>query len=196
MFHNRTCNFEIPAASTRSFSKISWNAILRICFFYSWFDIISLTFSFGTSSTNTICWSEFGLSYWHLMIKFTFVGYVWSSQLNLILYWRLSTTIRPNPQSDAVWLKYFQPSTPSLVIFDNHESHLTIKGINLAKENGVNNLTLPPHISIHQAFFGSNHFTILHYKHGFYNTLGYLLVFLISLVVLIMLLKNRWLQLI
>lgn len=36
---------------------------------------------------------------------------------------------------------------PSLLIFDNHESHLTIEGLNLAKDNGVVILTLPPHTS-------------------------------------------------
>lgn len=36
---------------------------------------------------------------------------------------------------------------PTMLIFDNHESHLTIETINLAKENGVTIVTLPPHCS-------------------------------------------------
>lgn len=34
---------------------------------------------------------------------------------------------------------------PSLLIFDNHESHLSLEVLNLAKKNGVTILTLPPH---------------------------------------------------
>ena len=34
---------------------------------------------------------------------------------------------------------------PTILIYDNHESHLSIEVINLAKRNGVNILTLPPH---------------------------------------------------
>ena len=34
---------------------------------------------------------------------------------------------------------------PTLLIYDNHESHLSINVLNLAKDNGVNVLTLPPH---------------------------------------------------
>lgn len=36
---------------------------------------------------------------------------------------------------------------PSLLIMDNHESHVSINSIDLAKENGVTLLTLPPHCS-------------------------------------------------
>lgn len=36
---------------------------------------------------------------------------------------------------------------PSVLIYDNHESHLTIETLNLAKENGVTIITLPPHCS-------------------------------------------------
>lgn len=36
---------------------------------------------------------------------------------------------------------------PSLLIYDNHESHLTIEAIKTAKTNGVTILTLPPHSS-------------------------------------------------
>lgn len=35
----------------------------------------------------------------------------------------------------------------TLLIYDNHDSHLSIKVIDLAKENGVIVLTLPPHCS-------------------------------------------------
>lgn len=34
---------------------------------------------------------------------------------------------------------------PSLLIYDNHESHICIEALNLAKENGVTVLTMPPH---------------------------------------------------
>ena len=36
---------------------------------------------------------------------------------------------------------------PSLLIFDNHESHLSIKALDLAKNYGVTILTIPPHSS-------------------------------------------------
>ncbi|XP_047138765.1 uncharacterized protein LOC124814794 [Hydra vulgaris] len=36
---------------------------------------------------------------------------------------------------------------PSLLVFDNHESHLSIKALDLAKSNGVTILTIPPHSS-------------------------------------------------
>lgn len=35
----------------------------------------------------------------------------------------------------------------TLLIYDKHESHVSIAAINLAKENGVTILTLPPHCS-------------------------------------------------
>lgn len=36
---------------------------------------------------------------------------------------------------------------PSLLLLDNHESHLSIESLELAKTNGVTMLTLPPHSS-------------------------------------------------
>lgn len=36
---------------------------------------------------------------------------------------------------------------PTILIMDNHESHLTIESLNLAKSNGVIIVTLPPHCS-------------------------------------------------
>ena len=36
---------------------------------------------------------------------------------------------------------------PSLLVYDNHESHLSIEVLDKAKENGVTILTLPPHSS-------------------------------------------------
>ena len=36
---------------------------------------------------------------------------------------------------------------PAILILDNHDSHISIKTINLSKENGVTLLTLPPHCS-------------------------------------------------
>lgn len=45
--------------------------------------------------------------------------------------------------------KYAKPSveSPILLIYDNHESHISIDVINFAKENGIVLLTLPPHCS-------------------------------------------------
>ncbi|XP_072380516.1 uncharacterized protein [Diabrotica undecimpunctata] len=34
---------------------------------------------------------------------------------------------------------------PSLLLYDNHESHLSIQVVNIAKENGVTIVTYPPH---------------------------------------------------
>lgn len=39
------------------------------------------------------------------------------------------------------------PENPSLLIFDNHESHLSLEALNLAKSFGVTVLTLHPHTS-------------------------------------------------
>ena len=38
-------------------------------------------------------------------------------------------------------------SNPTLLLYDNHESHLSIDCLDLAKDNGVTILTLPPHCS-------------------------------------------------
>lgn len=38
-------------------------------------------------------------------------------------------------------------ANPSLLILDNHESHLSIESLELAKSNGITILTLPPHSS-------------------------------------------------
>lgn len=45
--------------------------------------------------------------------------------------------------------KYAKPSkdVPALLILDNHESHMTIDGLDFCKENGIIVLTLPPHTS-------------------------------------------------
>lgn len=40
---------------------------------------------------------------------------------------------------------YSSKGNPSLLIFDNQESHLSVAVLNLAKENGVTILTVPPH---------------------------------------------------
>ncbi|CAH2004583.1 unnamed protein product [Acanthoscelides obtectus] len=39
------------------------------------------------------------------------------------------------------------PENPVLLIFDNHESHVSIEIVKFAKENGIALLTLPPHCS-------------------------------------------------
>jgi len=52
-----------------------------------------------------------------------------------------------------VYLKHFiyhsksSKSQPVLLILDNHESHISIEGLDLCKANGVTLLTLPPHCS-------------------------------------------------
>ncbi|KAH0813918.1 hypothetical protein GEV33_008873 [Tenebrio molitor] len=54
-------------------------------------------------------------------------------------------------------------ANPSLLIMDNHDSHLAIEALKIAKENGVVILTLPPHtsnktqpldVSVYSAFKG------------------------------------------
>lgn len=47
------------------------------------------------------------------------------------------------------FLEYAKPSedSPVLVVFDNHDSHINIDLINMARENNVTLLTLPPHCS-------------------------------------------------
>lgn len=39
------------------------------------------------------------------------------------------------------------PDSPSILILDNHESHLSIEALDIAKNSGVNVVTLPPHTS-------------------------------------------------
>lgn len=45
------------------------------------------------------------------------------------------------------FIKYTQSSidNPNVLIYDNHESHLSIDTLNLAKANGVTVITFPPH---------------------------------------------------
>lgn len=51
------------------------------------------------------------------------------------------------------WLRHFvrhckcSMEKPVLLIVDNHSSHLSIEGLNYAKENGITMLTFPPHCS-------------------------------------------------
>lgn len=46
---------------------------------------------------------------------------------------------------------YSSKDNPSLLICDNHKSHLSIEVLDLAKDSGVTILTLPPHSS-HRRF--------------------------------------------
>lgn len=52
-----------------------------------------------------------------------------------------------------LYLKHFihhsksSSASPTLLILDNHESHISVEAINLCKENGVSLLTFPPHCS-------------------------------------------------
>ena len=47
------------------------------------------------------------------------------------------------------FIKHVRPSPehPVLLLVDNHGSHLSIEGLNLAKENGITMLSFPPHCS-------------------------------------------------
>lgn len=47
------------------------------------------------------------------------------------------------------FIKHFgsSPQHPSILIFDNHESHLAIEALDLAKASGVTIITLHPHTS-------------------------------------------------
>lgn len=47
------------------------------------------------------------------------------------------------------FIKHVKPSQNDkvLIIMDNHESHISIEGIELARENGIVLLTIPPHTS-------------------------------------------------
>ncbi|CAH2105821.1 unnamed protein product [Euphydryas editha] len=69
------------------------------------------------------------------------------------------TSGAPNPSGwmNAViflqYLNHFQKhvrsskENPTLIIFDNHESHISIDSIKYAKEHGIHLLTIPPHTS-------------------------------------------------
>ncbi|KAI4809047.1 hypothetical protein KUCAC02_017962 [Chaenocephalus aceratus] len=56
-----------------------------------------------------------------------------------------------NEDAFLIFLKHFIRHTncstdhPVLLILDNHESHISLKSVTIAKENGVIMLTLPPH---------------------------------------------------
>jgi hypothetical protein len=59
--------------------------------------------------------------------------------------------------NEVLFVKYLnhfiaceKPSTedPVLLILDNHESHISIEAIALAKSNGIVMLTLPPHFAL------------------------------------------------
>lgn len=39
------------------------------------------------------------------------------------------------------------PDHPMLLILDNHETHISLRALNLAKEKGIVMLTIPPHTS-------------------------------------------------
>lgn len=46
-----------------------------------------------------------------------------------------------------IHFSYSTKDNPSLLIYDNHESHISLEVFELAKANGVHILTLPPHSS-------------------------------------------------
>lgn len=55
-----------------------------------------------------------------------------------------------NEEAFVMFLEHFICHTidhPVLLILDNHESHISLKAVKTAKENGVVMLTLPPHTS-------------------------------------------------
>lgn len=51
------------------------------------------------------------------------------------------------------FLKHFQkftkctPTSPCLIVMDNHDSHVSIESLTFAKNSGIHLLTLPPHTS-------------------------------------------------
>jgi hypothetical protein len=53
------------------------------------------------------------------------------------------------PEGNATFVKHSHSSkeNPSLLIFDNHESHLALPVLEIGKKNGVTLLTIPPHCS-------------------------------------------------
>ncbi|XP_074039970.1 uncharacterized protein [Leptinotarsa decemlineata] len=74
---------------------------------------------------------------------------------------------------------------PSLLIYDNHKSHISVEVVNLARNNGVSILTLPPHSSnkmqpLDLAVFGP--FKAYYYSAidiiGFFETLVYQSLFM------------------
>lgn len=58
-----------------------------------------------------------------------------------------------NAEHFIKFLQFFQShvrasvDAPALLIFDNHESHLSIAGLDYCKANGIIVLSLPPHCS-------------------------------------------------
>lgn len=52
-------------------------------------------------------------------------------------------------------LKFFKDNVrcdkehPVLILMDNHESHISLEGVNFCRDNGITILTLPPHTSNH-----------------------------------------------
>lgn len=59
----------------------------------------------------------------------------------------MTAELFPDVMKHFVKFSNSSKENPSLLIFDNHESHMSIEAINIAKENGVTILTLPPHCS-------------------------------------------------
>ncbi|KAJ8953441.1 hypothetical protein NQ318_023560 [Aromia moschata] len=68
----------------------------------------------------------------------------------LVLF--LTVIFRTKSRPERTGSLFSEDTKPTLqnilvLIFDNHESHISVEVINMAKENGVILLTLPPHCS-------------------------------------------------
>ncbi|KAJ8917077.1 hypothetical protein NQ315_012996 [Exocentrus adspersus] len=59
----------------------------------------------------------------------------------------MTSEIFPEVMRHFIKYSHSNKQNPSLLIYDNHESHISIEAIRDAKENGVTILTLPPHSS-------------------------------------------------
>ncbi|KAJ8964067.1 hypothetical protein NQ314_005150, partial [Rhamnusium bicolor] len=59
----------------------------------------------------------------------------------------MTTDLFPDVMKHFIKYSNSSKENPSLLVYDNHESHLSITALNIAKENGVIILTLPPHCS-------------------------------------------------
>lgn len=59
----------------------------------------------------------------------------------------MNSELFPQVMKHFVKFSHSSKDNPSLLIYDNHESHLSIAALNIAKQNGVHVVTLPPHCS-------------------------------------------------
>ncbi|KAJ8967716.1 hypothetical protein NQ314_002662 [Rhamnusium bicolor] len=60
---------------------------------------------------------------------------------------RMTTDLFPDVMKHFIKYSNSSKENPSLLVYDNYESHLSITALNIVKENGVIILILPPHCS-------------------------------------------------